>query len=74
MLPPTDLQSAVMARATADDARFRTCAFWGSNRAHFGYSPPLVRTPFWVCRAHRPNAEACAASGTTPPPLNTPGD
>jgi hypothetical protein len=50
----------------------RRCAFCGSDCAHFGYEPPLTRTSFWVCRDHRPNAQACALSGLPPLPLTTP--
>jgi hypothetical protein len=59
------------ARSVAAEVAARRCRFCGSDRAHFGYGPPLVHTPFWVCRAHRPDAEACAAAGTSPQPITT---
>jgi hypothetical protein len=52
---------------TVPDINDRCCAFCASDRAWFAYGPPLTRTTFWVCRAHQPDAEACAIAGTIPP-------
>jgi hypothetical protein len=66
---PAPINRAATQAALADyDAR--RCAFCGSPRAWFGYGPPLVRTPFWTCGDHRPNAEACVIAGTSPRPIN----
>jgi hypothetical protein len=61
-----------MPHTAVPDIRNQRCAFCGSPQAWFGYSPPLVRVPFWTCRKHRPNAEACALAGTSPQPLKPP--
>jgi hypothetical protein len=65
-------RSISVADTLLEEINARRCAFCGSDRAHFGYGPPLVHTPFWTCRTHRPNAEACAAAGTTPQPSQEP--
>jgi hypothetical protein len=59
------------ARSVAVEVAARRCAFCGSDRAHFGYGPLLVHTPFWVCGAHRSDAEACTL-GLPPVSLTTP--
>jgi hypothetical protein len=64
---PTNIPRSRDFSTTAPDAR--RCAFCDSSQAWFGFSPPLTSTAFWTCRAHRPNAEACAIAGTSPQPL-----
>jgi hypothetical protein len=56
------------APSAAPDIRAQFCAFCRSDKAWFGYGPPLVRVPFWACRNHRVNAEASTIAGTSPHP------
>jgi hypothetical protein len=58
----------------AAEINARRCAFCGCDRAQFGCGPPLTHISFWVCRDHRPHAEASVLSGIPPQPLTpTPG-
>jgi hypothetical protein len=60
---PRHRTEPVSAPSAAPDIRAQFCAFCGSDRAFYGYGPPLVRVPFWACHNHRVNAETCAIVG-----------
>ena len=45
------------------------CAICGTDRAWWGFGPPLVPREVWACMAHRDEVEALSA-----PPRATVGD
>jgi hypothetical protein len=55
-----ELLALLRAEAAAD---VRPCAFCGSDRAWFGYGPPLLREAIWACRDHRGLAESLGCGG-----------